>query len=138
MTAVRHLVVLCAVTLTVAASAVAANPIRATMATSSTKPLADTPWRYTVVVKDRAGKPLAARMRLQVLRGTTVVGCWKRTAIAPCSARDAGTWIAFTGTRSGVIRWRAASAGSKLTFQAVVVAGTRSLRLSAPVSVQLP
>ena len=49
---VRLLVVLCAVTLTVAASAAAANPIRATMATSSTKPLADTPWRYTVVVKD--------------------------------------------------------------------------------------
>ena len=77
-------------------------------------------------------------MRLQILRGTTVVGCWKRTAIAACSSPGAGTWIAFTGTRSGVIRWRAASVGSKLTFQAVVVAGTRSLRLSAPVTVQLP
>ena len=59
---------------------------------------------------------------------------------------DIGDWLllialpvyVFTETRSGVIRWRAASAGSKLTFQAVVVAGTRSLRLSAPVTVQLP
>ena len=59
--------------LALAASAAAASPVHATMSTSSTQPLADTPWRYTIVVKDRAGNPLAARVRLQLLRGARVV-----------------------------------------------------------------
>lgn len=134
----RLLVVLLAVMLTAAASAAAANPVRATMSTSSTKPLVDTPWRYTIRVKNRAGEPLAAKARLQILLGTLVVGCWKRTAIVACSGPTAGTWITFTGKRTGVIRWPAQSAGVKLTFQATVVAMGRSLKLRAPVTVQLP
>ena len=134
----RLVVALTVLALTVVASATAASPIRATMSTSSTKPLAETPWRYTVVVKDRAGKALAAKMRLQVLSGSTVVRCWKRSRLAVCSNAGAGTWIAFTGKRTGVIRWPAQSAGAKLTFRAIVVSGTRSLRLRAPVTVQLP
>lgn len=135
---VRLLVVLCALTVTTAVSAAAPSPVRATMSTSSTKPLAEAPWRYTVVVKDRTGKALAAKMRLQVLSGSTIVRCWKRTRLVVCSNAGAGTWIAFTGKRTGVIRWPAQSAGEKLTFQAIVVTGTRSLRLRAPVTVQLP
>jgi hypothetical protein len=134
----RLLVVLIAVMLTAAATAAGANPVRATMKTSATKPLVDTPWRYTITVKDPTGKPLAAKARLNVLLGTLVVGCWKRTAIVPCSSTAAGTWISFKGTRSGVIRWPARSAGVKLTFQATVVAMSRSLKLRAPVTVQLP
>jgi hypothetical protein len=133
---VRLLVVLCALTVTTAVSAAVPSPIRATMSTTSTKPLAGTPWRYTVVVKDRAGKALAARMRLQVLSGSTVVRCWKRTRLVACSNSGAGTWISFTGKRTGVIRWPEQFAGEKLTFQAIVVSGTRSLRLRAPVTVQ--
>jgi hypothetical protein len=125
-------------TLAAAAAAAAANPVRVTMVTSSTRPVVDTPWRYTIVVKNRAGRPLAARVRLQILLGTLVVGCWKKTAIVPCSGARSGTWISFKGKRTGVIRWPAQSAGVKLTFQATVVAGSRSLRLRAPVSVQLP
>jgi hypothetical protein len=135
---VRLLVVLTVLALTVVASATAASPIRATMSTSSTKPLAETPWRYTVVVKDRAGKALEAKMRLQVLSGSTVVRCWKRTRLVVCSNAGAGTWISFTGRRTGVIRWPAQFAGEKLTFQAIVVSGTHSLRLRTPVTVQLP
>ena len=139
MRAMRPFVVLVAVMLTVtAASAAAANPVRATMSTSSTKPVVDTPWRYTITVKDRAGKPLAAKVRLQILLGTFVVGCWKRTAIVPCSGPISGTWISFKGKRTGVIRWPAQSAGAKLTFQATVVAMSRALKLRAPVRVQLP
>jgi hypothetical protein len=134
----RLFVVLCALTATTAVSAAVPDPIRATLSTSSTKPLAETPWRYTVVVKDRAGKALTARMRLQVLSGSTVVRCWKRTRLVVCSNAGAGTWIAFTGRRTGVIRWPAQSAGEKLTFQAIVVSGTRSLRLRTPVTVRLP
>jgi hypothetical protein len=134
----RLLLALAVLALTVVASATAASPIRATMSTSSTKPLVETPWRYTVVVEDRAGRALTAKMRLQVLSGSTVVRCWKRTRLVGCSNAGAGTWISFTGRRTGVIRWPAQSAGEKLTFQAIVVSGTRSLRLRTPVTVQLP
>ena len=135
---VRLLVVLCALTVTTAVWAAEPSPVHATMSTSSTTPVAEGPWRYTVVVKDRAGKALAAKMRLQVLSGSTVVRCWKRTRLVVCSNAGAGTWIAFTGKRTGVIRWPAQSAAGKLTFQAIVVSGTRSLRLRAPVTVRLP
>ena len=106
------------------------------MTTTSTKPLVDTPWRYTIVVRDRSGKPLAAKVRLQVLLGTLVVGCWKGTAMTQCSGTNSGTWIPFTGRRTGVLTWPAQSAGVKLTFQATVVASGRSLRLRAPVTEQ--
>ena len=122
--------------LALASSAVAATPVRASMTTSSPKPVVDQPWRWTVVVKNSAGRPIAARMRLQILLGTTVVGCWKGTAITQCTGAKAGTWIAFKGKRTGVIAWPAQSAGIKLTFQAVVVAQSRTLRLRAPVTVQ--
>jgi hypothetical protein len=131
----------CVAVLAVAATASSAtppNPVRATMSTTSTTPLADTPWRYTIVVKDRTGKPLAAKARLQILLGTLVVGCWKRTAMTQCSGASAGTWISFRGKRAGVLTWPAQSAGIKLTFQATVVAAGRSLRLRAPVTVKLP
>ena len=140
MTEMRLLLVVAAALL-VAASAGAAtptNPVRATMSTSSTAPLVDTPWRYTIVVKDRAGKPLAAKARLQILLGTLVVGCWKRTAMVQCSGARSGTWISFKGKRTGVLTWPAQSAGVKLTFQATVVAADRALKLRAPVRVKLP
>jgi len=111
-------------------------PVKATMTTSSTTPVVDAPWRYTVTVRDAAGKPVAARMRLQILFGGVVVGCWKGTAMTQCTGADAGTWIPFTGRRTGVLTWPAQSLGVKLTFQAVVRAGTRTFRLRAPVTVQ--
>jgi len=140
MTAMRSLVVL-VLPLALVATASAANPsspVRATMTTTSTRPVADTPWRYTIAVRDRAGKPLAAKARLQILLGTLVVGCWKATAMTQCSGARAGTWIAFRGKRTGVLTWPAQSAGVKLTFQATVVAAGRSLKLRAPVTVKLP
>ena len=124
--------------LVLAASATAASPVRATMSTSSTQPLAGTPWHYTIVVKDRAGNPLAARVRLQLLRGARVVGCWKSTAMVRCSGPRAGAWISFRGKRTGVIAWPARLAGVRLTFRATVVAGTQALTLRAPVTVRLP
>lgn len=136
---VRLLVLAVVGALVLAATAAAGlSPVRASMTTTSTQPLVDTPWRYTIVVKDRAGKPIAAKVRLQILVGTLVVGCWKQTAIVQCSGANAGTWIPFKGKRTGVITWPAQSAGVKLTFQATVVAAGRSLKLRAPVTVHLP
>jgi hypothetical protein len=131
--------VACVLALTVVATAAAAtDPVQATMATSSTMPLVDTPWRYTIVVKSADGRALTAKARLQILVGNVVVGCWKRTAMVACSGANAGTWIRFTGKRTGVLTWPARSAGVKRTFQATVVSGTRSLRLRAPVTARLP
>ena len=121
-----------------AAPAAAAGPIRATMSTSSTKPLVDTPWRYTIVVKDQAGKPLAGKVKLQLLLGPSVVGCWKASAMVQCFSASEGTWIAFKGKRTGVLTFPAAAAGAKLTFQATVVAAGRALKLRAPVTVTAP
>jgi hypothetical protein len=53
-----------------------------------------------------------------------------------CSGASAGTWISFKGKRSDVLTWPAQSVGIKLTFQAVVVADRRTLRLRSPVTVQ--
>jgi hypothetical protein len=139
MTGMRSFVLAAVAGLALAAAAAAGtNPVRASMTTTSTQPLVDTPWRYTIVVKDRAGKPLAAKARLQILVGTLVVGCWKQTAIVQCSGANAGTWISFKGRRTGVLTWPAQSAGAKLTFQATVVAAGTSLKLRAPVTVRLP
>jgi len=119
-----------------ASTAAVADPVRATMLTSSTTALVDAPWRYTITVKDQAGKPVAAKVRLQILLRTLVVGCWKATGLVRFSGAKAGTWIAFRGKRTAAITWPARYSGMKLTFQAIVVSGTRALRLRAPVTVR--
>jgi hypothetical protein len=134
----RPIVLLVVSALALATTAAAANPIRATMSTSTTKPLVDTPWRYTIVVKDRRGTPLAAKVRLQILAGTAVVGCWEGNAMVQCFSANEGTWIAFKGKRTGVLTFPAQAVGPRLTFQATVVAAGRSLKLRSPVTVTLP
>ena len=132
----RLLLLTCAAASVAAATASAANPVSATMMTSSTKPLVDVPWRYTITVKSQAGQALAARARLQVLRGTHLVGCWRRTAIVRCTRAEVGTWIPFTGRRTGAILWPKRWVRLQLTFRAVVVTGTHVLLLRAPVTVR--
>ena len=117
-------------------SAAASTQVRAVLRTSSATPVVDEPWRYTVTVRSAAGKPLAARMRLQILVGTTVVGCWKGGEMAQCLDGSLGSWIVFKGKRTGVLTWPAQSVGVKLTFRAIVVAQKRTFRLRAPVTVQ--
>src|SRR5688572_214335 len=125
----RLFLFVCLGALVLPASAPAANPVKATLTTNSTRPLVGAPWRYTITVKDQAGTPLAAKVRLQILLGQLVVGCWKPTAIVRCSGARAGTWIAFNGKRAATIIWPALSAGGRLTFQATVVTGAQTLRL---------
>jgi hypothetical protein len=122
--------------LVLATSALGATPFRATLTTSTPKPVVDKPWRWTVTVKSTAGQPLPAKMRLQILLGETVVGCWKGTAMVQCFSQTGGTWIFFRGKRTGVLTWPAQSLGVKLTFQAVVVAKKMTRKLRAPVTVQ--
>lgn len=114
----------------------AVGVVKATLKTATPTPVVDESWRWTVVVKNGRGKPLRAKMKLQILFGTVVVGCWKGKEIAQCTGAKAGTWIAFRGKKTGTLTWPLASVGSKLTFQAIVVAGGKTLRLRAPVRVQ--
>lgn len=128
---------LVAVGLVVASSAVGSTPrVRATLTTTTPTPVVDEPWRWLVVVKDSRGKPLPARMKLQILLGTLVVGCWKGTEMTQCTGANPGTWIAFKGRKAGTLTWPAQSVGPKLTFQAVVTAGGKTLKLRKPVTVQ--
>jgi hypothetical protein len=87
-------------------------------------------------VRSAAGTPLAARTRLQLLVGTTVVGCWKGGEMAQCLDGSKGDWISFRGRRSGVLRFPAESVGARLTFQAIVKASRQTRRLRAPVTVK--
>ncbi len=135
MTAMR-LLGLAILALVLASLRAAATIVRAALKTSSATPVVEEPWRYTITVKSAAGKPLAARMRLQILVGPTVVGCWKGGQMAQCLDGSLGSWIVFTGKRSGVLTWPAQSVGVTLTFRAIVVAQKRTFKLRAPVRVQ--
>jgi len=114
----------------------AAAPATLKLVTSTAKPVVDQPWRWTVSARSASGKPLPAKMRLQILLGETVVGCWKGKAMVQCLGAGSGTWIPFKGKKTGVLTWPAQSIGAKLTFQAVVVTGGRTRKLRAPVTVQ--
>jgi hypothetical protein len=121
--------------LAAAAAATAAGPVGATMSTSSTMPVVGAPWRYTITVRTQAGDPVRARVRLQALQGSRLLGCWTRTAFVRCS-ENAGTWIAISGRRSSAIVWPPRWVGLELTFRAVVATGTHTLVLRAPVTVR--
>jgi len=122
--------------LLVAATAPAATSIRTKLTTSSATPTVGEAWRYTITVRSAGGAPLAARARLQLLLGTTIVGCWKGRAMAPCLDGSRGDWVPFRGRRSGVLRFPAESAGPKLTFRAIVRASGQTRTLRAPVTVR--
>ncbi|HJU49038.1 MAG TPA: hypothetical protein VJ689_12940, partial [Gaiellaceae bacterium] len=108
-----------------AAQASAAAPVRATLAVTSTTPAVGAPWRWTVRTT-AAGKPAKATVKVQILLGGTVVGCWKDGKMQPCSGANAGDPIASRGVLSKPIAWTQASRDVALTFQAVVRAGGRT------------
>jgi len=123
--------------LALASSAAAATPaVKATLTTTTATPVVDEPWRWLVVVKDAKGKPLPARMKLQILFGDIVVGCWKGTEMTQCTGANPGTWIVFKGKKTGTLTWPLQSVGTKLAFQAVVTAGGKTIKLRKPVTVQ--
>jgi hypothetical protein len=122
--------------LALALPAFAATPIRATLTTSSATAVVDQPWRYTVTARTASGSPLAAQVKLQLLLGQTVVGCWKGGEMAQCLDARAGEWISFRGRRSGVLRFPAQALGVKLTFRATVRAAKQVRVLRAPVTVR--
>lgn len=114
----------------------AAAAVTATLTATTKTPAVDQPWKWTLTVKNTAGKPVRATAQLQILVAGTVVGCWRDGQMAPCTGPRAGDPIAFTGRRTGVIRWPAEARGVTLTFQAVLRAAGVTKRLRYPLTVR--
>jgi hypothetical protein len=133
---VRAVVALSAIAALLAATPADAARFTVKLTTSTATPVVDQPWRYTLTARTASGAPVRARVKLQLLLGTTVVGCWKGGAMAQCSGSAAGDWISFRGKRSGVLRFPAQAVGVKLTFQAIVKIQGLVRKLRAPVTVQ--
>jgi hypothetical protein len=124
------------VALVVVAPATATTTVRLKLTTSTPTPAVGQPWRYTLTVRSSSGKPVRARAKLQLLLGTTVVGCWKSGAMAQCTDGAAGDWISFRGKRTGVLQFPAQAVGVRLTFRATVQVQGAMRKLTAPVTVQ--
>jgi hypothetical protein len=133
---VRAVLPIAAIAALLVASPASAATIRLKLTTTSSTPVVGQPWRYTLSVRSSAGAPLRARVRLQLLLGTTIVGCWKGGAMVPCSGTASGEWISFRGRRTGVLRFPAQAVGVHLTFQATVQVQGQTRKLRAPVTVQ--
>jgi hypothetical protein len=89
--------------------------IRVSLTADSHRPRVGKPWHYDVRVTDSAGKPVPARVHLQILFGGAPVGQVGRHRV-----RD-GVWKETIGAR-GNAPFPARSRGVRLVFQAVVKA----------------
>jgi hypothetical protein len=97
------------------ATAAQAEPVRVVLRAATHRPRAGRPWLYSVRVTDASGRPLPARIRMQVLFGA-----------APVGKVDGGRTFSFVGTwrepRNSPVIWPKRSRGVRLVFEAVVTA----------------
>ena len=102
---------------------------RAVLHAPTHHPRASQPWLYSVRVTNLQGRPIRARIRMQVLFGGIAVG-----------KVDGGKTFAFTGTwrepKAAPLIWPARSRGRTLTFEAIVTARGASKRLDYTVTVR--
>lgn len=98
------------------------GPFKATLTASTHRPTSGKPWRWSVKVETRDGKPLAATTRLLYLFGGQVVGRGGRQE--------------FVGDRRGTIRWPQRSVGFPLTFRVAISTAKGRLELDYPVQVR--
>src|ERR671923_1330674 len=100
----------------------ATRPFRAVLHAPTHHPRAGKPWLYSVRVTDLSGRPIRARIRMQVLFGGVPVG-----------KVDGGKTFTFVGTwrepKAEPLIWPARSRGRALTFEAIVTARSASKRL---------
>ena len=104
-------------------------PFRAVLHAPTHHPRVGKPWLYSVRVTDLHGRPIRARIRMQVLFGGVAVG-----------KVDGGKTFTFTGTwrepKRAPLIWPARSRGRTLTFEAIVTARGASNRLDYQVTVR--
>jgi hypothetical protein len=107
----------------------ATRPFRAVLHAPTHHPRAGKPWLYSVRVTDLSGRPIRARIRMQVLFGGVPVG-----------KVDGGKTFTFVGTwrepKAEPLIWPARSRGRALTFEAIVTARGASKRLDYTVTVE--
>ncbi|HEY6017435.1 MAG TPA: hypothetical protein VIU44_02850 [Gaiellaceae bacterium] len=124
----RKLVVLAALSLVVAAPASAAT-IRVALTAQSHHPLVGKTWWYQVKVTDAAGKPVAAKIHLQILFAGSVVGQVGVHRVAN------GVWREVIGQGANT-PFPAAARGQPLVFQAVVTAKGQTVKRNWPIVVR--
>ena len=104
-------------------------PFRATLHAATHTPRATAAWPYTVRVTDLRGRPIRARIRMQVLFGGVPVG-----------KVDGGRTFTFVGVwrepRNSPVVWPRAARGRPLVFEAIVSAKGRTTKLDYPVRVR--
>lgn len=104
-------------------------PFRAVLHAPTHHPRAGKPWLYSVRVTDPDGRPIRARIRMQILFGGLPVG-----------KVDGGKTFSFVGTwrepKKAPLIWPARSRGHPLTFEAIVTARGVSTRLRYAVDVR--
>jgi len=104
-------------------------PFRALLHAPTHTPGAGKPWLYSVRVTDPSGRPLRARIRMQILFGGIPVG-----------KVDGGKTFSFTGVwrepKKAPLVWPARSRGHPLTFEAIVTARGATKRLDYAIQVE--
>ena len=104
---------------TLPATGPALVPFNATLRATTHRPVATRPWRYVVRVTNRAGRPIRAQARFQIVfSGQT-----------PPPPRELGRRT-FRGTYEGIYRWLRAMRGAPLVFRATIVAQGATRRLA--------
>lgn len=101
----------------------------ATLRAPTHHPRANTPWRYTIYVTDLHGRPIAAKVRMEVLFNGF-----------PAGQVDNGKTFLFAGTwrepQGSPVIWPPASRGRSLTFEALVTARGQTKKLDYAIRVR--
>jgi hypothetical protein len=107
----------------------AAQRIHVRLTAQSHHPRVGKPWSYEVRVSDSAGRPVAARVHLQIVFGGVPVGQVGRHRVAN------GVWRERIGT-DGNAPFPARARGQPLVFEAVVTAKGQTVKADYPITVR--
>lgn len=119
----RRLGLVLLVTLALAAPAAAAPPFKATLTALTHAPKVNAKWTYVVRVTDLGGRPIPAKIHLQILFQGVPVG-------------QVGVHTVKKGVWRETIQWPPESKGQPLVFQAIVTVAGATRKLAYPIAVQ--
>jgi len=125
---VRSILVVAALLLVLAPAALAA-PIRVTLTAQDHHPRVGKRWSYSVVVRNANGKPVAAKVHMQILFGGFPVG---QIGVHRVTS---GVWRETLGTGKNP-PFPATARGQALVLQAVVTAAGQTVKKNWPITVR--
>ncbi len=117
------------------APAAGTAPVKLRLVVSSKAPVVESKWRWTVTAT-QGGKRVRGTVKLNIVLGTAVVGCWKRGKPLQCASLKGSDALSFYGRRTGIVRWPAEAQGVTLVFQAIVKAKGKRQRFRVPLVIQ--